>query len=347
MEQIVKIPRDYLILVAVTIAFAILPFFVSNFQLNLLTSLLYWAYLGTAWNIMGGYAGQFSFGHAAFFGIGAYTSTVMYADFGISPWIGMVTGMFFAAIFGAAMGWLTFRFGVKGHFFALATFAFAEMLRLIAQDWDFINASIGLNLPIIGGDSWGQMLFEETPLNYYHLILGMLVVGTIVSIWIYRNKLGYYLQAIREDEDAASALGVNTLNYKIIAVAISAALTAAGGTFFAQRFTFIDPSLVFGVSISIDILLRPIFGGSGTVWGPLVGAILLTPLEEFTREFVRNPPEILGFIEGRSGVDVMLFGVIVIIVVIFMPDGVVGSLKNWIDKATRNDKPKPVKESVT
>src|SRR5690606_31839579 len=121
----------------------------------------------------------------------------------------------------------------------------------------------------------------------------------------------YYLQAIREDEDAASALGVNTLNYKIIAVAISAALTAAGGTFFAQRFTFIDPSLVFGVAISIDILLRPIFGGSGSVWGPLVGAILLTPLEEFSREFVRHPPEIFGFIEGRSGVDVMLFGVIV------------------------------------
>lgn len=347
MKQLLKIPRDYLILVVVTIAFAVLPFFVSNFQLNLLTTLLYWAYLGTAWNIMGGYSGQFSFGHAAFFGIGAYTSTVMYVDFGISPWIGMMTGMIFAAIFGAAMGWLTFRFGVKGHFFALATFAFAEMLRLIAQDWDFINASIGLNLPVIGGDSWAQMLFEATPLNYYILILGMLVVGTIVSIWIYRNKLGYYLQAIREDEDAASALGVNTLTYKIIAVAISAGLTAAGGSFFAQRFTFIDPTIVFGVSISIAILLRPTFGGSGTVWGPLVGAILLTPLEAFTRGLVRNPPEILGFIEGRSGVDVMLFGVIVIIVVIFMPDGVVGTLNNWFDKATRDKKPESAKEAAS
>lgn len=346
MTQILKIPRDYLILVFVTIALAILPLFASNFQLNLLTSLLYWAYLGTAWNIMGGYSGQFSFGHAAFFGIGAYTSTVMYVDFGISPWIGMVTGMILAAIFGAMMGWLTFRFGVKGHFFALATFAFAEMLRLIAQDWDFINASIGLNMPVIGGDSWGQMLFEDTPLNYYILILGMLVVGTIISIWVYRNKLGYYLQAIREDEDAAEALGVNTLNYKIIAVAISAALTAAGGTFFAQRFTFIDPTIVFGVSISIDILLRPIFGGSGTIWGPLVGAILLTPLEEFTRSFVRNPPEILGFIEGRSGIDVMLFGVIVIIVVIFMPDGIVGTVNNWWDKFTSGEKSKTPEEAT-
>ncbi len=350
MQRLRGISRDYAVLAAVTIIFAILPLLVTNFQLNLLTSLLYWAYLGTAWNIMGGYAGQFSFGHAAFFGIGAYTSTVMYVTFGISPWIGMVFGMALAALAGGFMGWLTFRFGVKGHFFALATFAFAEMARLIAQDWDFINASIGLTLPVIGGDSWAQMLFEETPLNYYILILGMVAVGTFVSIWIYHNKLGYYLQAVREDEDAAAALGVNTLNYKIRAVAISAALTAAGGTFFAQRFTFIDPSIVFGVAISIDILLRPVFGGSGTVWGPLVGAVLLTPLEEATREFVRTPPPFLGFIEGRSGVDVMLFGVIVIIVVIFMPDGIVGTLNNWWNRLNsdgRSEKPKPSQETVT
>ncbi len=345
MELLRRIPRDYLILAVVTIVFVVLPLFVGNFQLNLLTSLLYWAYLGTAWNIMGGYSGQFSFGHAAYFGIGAYTSTVMYVDFGISPWIGMVAGMVLAALFGATTGWLTFRFGVKGHFFALATFALAEMLRLIAQDLDFINASIGLTLPVIGGDSWAQFLFEETPLNYYLVILAMLVIGTALSIWIYRNKLGYYLQAIREDEDAAAALGVNTLNYKIRAVAISAALTAAGGTFFAQRFTFIDPSIVFGVSISIDILLRPIFGGSGTIWGPLVGAVLLTPLEEITREFVRRPPEFLSFIEGRAGIDVMLFGVIIIIVVIYMPDGVVGTLKNWFDKFTNTSSPPSPQEA--
>lgn len=347
MGNILKNQRDYLILAIVTVILAILPLVTNNFQLNLLTSLVFWAYLGTAWNIMGGYSGQFSFGHAAFFGIGAYTSTVMYVDFGISPWIGMATGMILAALFGASMGWLTFRFGVKGHFFALATFAFAEMLRLIAQDWDFVNASIGLTLPIIGGDSWGQMLFEETPLNYYILIVGMLIVGTLISIWVFHNKLGYYLQAIREDEDAASALGVNTLNYKIIAVAISAGLTAAGGSFFAQRFTFIDPTLVFGVSISIDILLRPIFGGSGTIWGPLVGAILLTPLEEFTRSFVRNPPEILNFIEGRSGIDVMFFGVIIIVVVIFMPDGIVGTFNNWWDKFTSGKKSKVPEKVVS
>jgi len=326
------IPRDYVILVIVTLLFAVLPTFTNSFQLSILISLLYWAYLGTAWNIMGGYAGQFSFGHAAFFGIGAYTSTVLLVTYEVTPWIGMLVGACFAAMFGAFMGFLTFRFGVKGHFFALATFAFAEMLRLIAQDWDFVGKSIGLSLPIIGGDSWQLLIFERSQVNYYWLILGMLVIATLISIWIFHSKLGYYLQAIREDEDAASALGVDVLRHKIIAVAISAAITAVGGSFFAQRFTFIDPSLVFGVAVSIDILLRPIFGGSGTVWGAFVGAIVLTPLEEASKAFVRQPPEFLSFIEGRSGVDVMLFGLIVILVVIFMPDGIVGTFPNWIER---------------
>lgn len=344
------IPRDYLILAAVSALFLVLPAFTNDFQLTMLISLLYWAYLGTAWNIMGGYAGQFSFGHASFFGIGAYTSTVLLVNYGVSPWAGIVVGMALAALFGAFMGFLTFRFGVKGHFFALATFAFAEMLRLIAQDWDFIGSSIGLSLPIIGGDSWTLLIFEDAPVNYYWLILGMLVVGTLVSIWIFRSKLGYYLQAVREDEDAAAALGVPVLRYKILAVAISAAITAAGGSFFAQRFTFIDPSLVFGVSVSIEILLRPIFGGSGTIWGPLVGSLVLTPLEEASKAFVRQPPPFLSFIEGRSGVDVMLFGVIVILVVIFMPDGIVGTLPSWIErvrKRVRGNGPQRLQEEAS
>jgi branched-chain amino acid transport system permease protein len=332
MHRLRAIPRDFRILAVVIILFCFLPAFTNQFQLSVLILLVYWAYLGTAWNIMGGYAGQFSFGHAAFFGIGAYTSTVLFVDYDVSPWIGMAIGAGFAAIFGAFMGFMTFRFGVKGHFFALVTFAFAEMLRLIAQDWEFVNASIGISLPVIGGDSWSKLLFDKSTINYYWLILGMLAVAISISIWIFRSKLGYYLQAVREDESAAAALGVDVLRYKIIAVSISAAMTGAGGSFFAQRFTFIDPTLVFGVSVSIQILLRPVLGGSGTVWGPLVGAIFLTPLEEATRRFVRNPPSILSFIEGRSGVDVMFFGVVIIIVVIYMPDGIVGSSPSWVER---------------
>lgn len=325
-KRVNSIPRDYLILAGIGVVLAIIPALVSQFQLSLAILILYWAFLGTAWNIMGGYAGQFSFGHAAFFGLGAYTSTILNVDYGITPWIGMLAGALVAASFGAFMGFLTFRFGIKGHFFALATFAFAEMLRLIASDLDFIKASIGIHLPLVGGDSWPAMQFEQSPVNYYIVIAGFFIVGTLISIWISRNKLGFYLQAVREDEDAAAALGVNTLRYKIIAVAISAGMTAIGGSFFVQYFLFIDPLLAFGVAISIEILLRPIVGGSGTVWGPLVGALMLTPLEEVTRAFVRTPPEFLNFIAGRSGVDVMLFGLILIIVVIYMPDGIVGTV---------------------
>jgi branched-chain amino acid transport system permease protein len=170
------------------------------------------------------------------------------------------------------------------------------------------------------------------------VILILFVIGQIVTITIVRNKLGYYFQAIREDDEAASALGVNVLRYKVISVAISAALTGIGGSFFAQYFMFIDPTIVFGVSVSVQILLRPIVGGMGTIWGPFLGALLLTPLAELTRRIVREPPTFLNFIQGRAGVDVMLFGVILIIVVLFMPDGLVGAGKKlWARIRKRNE----------
>lgn len=329
MQRMRSIPRDYRIWFILAVVLPFIPLLISQFQMSIGILILYWAYLGIAWNIMGGYAGQFSFGHAAFFGIGAYTSSYLLVNYGITPWVGMLIGAVLAASFGGFMGFLTFRFGVKGHFFALATFAFAEMLRLIASDSAFLNRSIGIHIPLIGGDSWAIMQFEQSPVNYYYVIMIIMLIGTLISILIARGKLGYYFQAIREDEDAAAALGVNTLRYKIIAVAISAGMTAIGGSFFAQYFLFIDPTLAFGVAISIEILLRPIIGGAGTIWGPLVGAVLLTPLEEATRAFVRNPPEFLSFIQGRSGVDVMIFGIILIIVVIYMPNGIAGSLPDW------------------
>jgi branched-chain amino acid transport system permease protein len=329
------IPRDYLILIGLGLILPLVPLVTNQYQMILAILILYWAYLGSAWNIMGGYAGQFSFGHAAFFGLGAYTSTVLLVDFGVTPWIGMLVGAVIAGAFGVFMGFLTFRFGIKGHFFALATFAFAEMLRLIASDWKFIKASLGIHLPLVRGDDWMRMQFESTQSNFYYVMLGIFLTGTFLTIWIARSKLGYYLRAIREDEDAAAALVVDTLRYKIIAVAISGAMTAIGGSFFVQRFTFIDPALAFGVAISIDILLRPIVGGSGTIWGPLVGALLLTPLREVTSDFVRNPPPILSFIQGSAGVDVMLFGLLLIIVVIYMPDGIVGTLPRLLKRLQR------------
>jgi len=286
---------------------------------------------------MGGYTGLFSFGHARVYGIGAYTSTVLLVDYGLSPLIGMLAGALIAGIFGAFVGFLLSRYGVRGHLFALGTFAIAEMVRLVATELGFINTSIGIHIPLVRGDSWLRLQFEETFANYYYLILILFVIGQIITITIVRNKLGYYFQAIREDEDAAAALGVNVLRYKVISMAISAALTAIGGSFFAQYFLFIDPTIVFGVSVSIQILLRPIVGGVGTIWGPFVGALLLTPLAELTRSVVRKPPGFLGFIEGRSGVDVMLFGAILIIVVLFMPDGIMGAGKRLLMRVRKRE----------
>lgn len=326
-ELFERLSRDYRILIVVGIALAIFPvlFDVINIQTSLAVQILYWAYLGTAWNIMGGYAGQFSFGHAAFFGIGAYTSAVLLVDYGITPWLGMLVGAALAGLFGLAVGFLSFQFGLKGAIFALATFAFAEMLRLYSTELELVNTSIGIHIPLTGGDSWTRLQFEDTPLYYYYVILGILLIGMVITIQIVNSKLGYYLQSVREDEDAAAALGVNVLRYKVIATVISAAMTAIGGAFFVQFFLFIDPTLAFGVLVSVDILMRPIVGGTGTIWGPLAGSFMLTPLAEFSRRFVRSPPDFLNYIEGRAGMDRMLFGLLLIIFILYLPDGIVGT----------------------
>lgn len=344
MNRLRRIPSDYLAVAIFLVGLSFLPLILDRFLLSLALLILFWAYLGNAWNIMGGYSGLFSFGHAMFYGIGAYTSTVLLVDYAVSPLIGMLVGALIAGLFGAFTGYLLSRFGVRGHFFALGTFAIAEMVRLLATEFEFINTSIGIHIPLVRGDSWVRLQFEETLSNYFYVILILFVIGQIITITIVRNKLGYYFQAIREDEEAAAALGVNVLRYKVISVAISAALTAIGGSFFAHYFLFVDPTIVFGVSVSVQILLRPIVGGVGTIWGPFVGALLLTPLAELTRSIVRKPPGFLNFIEGRAGVDVMLFGAILVIVVLFMPDGIIGAGKRLLTRA-RKRKNEPVTQT--
>lgn len=337
MTRLRHIPGNYLAVAVFLVVLSFLPLFLDRFMLSLALLILFWAYLGNAWNIMGGYTGLFSFGHAMFYGIGAYTSTVLLVDYEVSPWVGMIAGALLAGLFGAFVGYLLARFGVRGHFFALGTFAIAEMVRLIATEFEFINTSIGIHIPLVRGDSLLRLQFEESLAGYFYVILFLFLIGQVITITIVRNKLGYYFQSIREDEEAADALGVDVLRYKVISIAISGALTAIGGSFFAQYFLFIDPTIVFGVTVSIQILLRPIVGGVGTIWGPFIGALLLTPLAEITRRLVRNPPSFLDFIEGRAGVDVMLFGIILIIVVLFMPDGIVGAGKRLWARVRKTD----------
>jgi branched-chain amino acid transport system permease protein len=295
-------------------ALVALPPLMPKYALEVLISILFFGYLGACWNILGGYGGQFSFGHAAFFGLGAYTSTLLFLHWGVSPWIGMLAGGLLAAGFGLFAGYLSFRYGLRGPYFSLVTLAFAEMLRVIAVNWKAVGSSLGLVVPN-RGSAPALFLFAEK-LPYYYVILTMAVGALVITRAMERSRMGYALAAIRENEDAAEAAGVDALSTKLSAMALSSFLTALGGTFYAQYFSYIDPSLTFGPAISIGGLLPAIVGGAGTVTGPLLGSFVLTPISELTRAALR----------GRAGADIMLYGLVLILVISFLPNGLVG----WI-----------------
>ncbi|HEV8672502.1 MAG TPA: branched-chain amino acid ABC transporter permease, partial [Methylomirabilota bacterium] len=258
------------------------------------------------------------------FGIGAYTSTLLLVRAGVSPWLGLGAGGLLAAGFGCFAGYLAFRYGLRGPYFALVTLAFAEMLRLVAVNWLAVGGPMGILIPLTREASALRLLQFRGKLPYYYLMLALLAGTLGLTRLIERARLGYTLAAIRENEDAAEASGVNTLAAKLWAMGLSAFLTALGGTFYAQYFSFIDPTLTFGVSVSVEILLRPIVGGPGTLGGPVLGALVLTPLSELTRWLFR----------GRPGVDVMIYGAILVVVVTFLPRGLIGL--RWGRPGTRS-----------
>ena len=295
------------------------PIFLDTYYQHVLVIILFWSYLGACWNILGGYAGQFSFGHAAFFGVGAYTSSVLLVDFGISPWVGMFSGAILALALGLFVGYLVFQYGLRGPYFALSMLAVAQMLQVIAVNWKAVKGGMGVLIPL--GNSFWMFTFEDR-LPYYYIILAMTVGIFTLTKKVQDSRVGNYFVAIREDEDAAKALGVDVRKYKIIAMALSSFSTALGGTFYAQYYYYIDPHLSFGTPVSIDILLRPIVGGPGTVFGPLVGSLLLTPLSEITRTLFRQ----------YSGLHIMIFGAILVAVIIFLPRGVIGLVKDIHEK---------------
>lgn len=288
------------------------PPLLPKYPLEILISILFFAYLGLAWNILGGYAGQFSFGHAAFFGIGAYTSTLLLLHAGVSPWLGMLAGGALAAAFGLFEGYLSFRYGLRGPYFSLVTLAFAEMLRVVSVNAKAVGASLGLVVPTGTPAPWLFVFAGKLP--YYYVILAMTGLALLITRAVARGRLGYALIAVRENEDAAEAAGVNALGSKLAAMALSSFLTALGGTFYAQYFAYIDPTITFGPAISIQGLLPAIVGGAGTVLGPLLGSFVLTPISELTRALLR----------GRAGADIMLYGLILVLVISFLPQGLMG-----------------------
>lgn len=300
---------------AIFLVLLIIPRFVNSYLLNLLIMAAFGAYLTQCWNLMSGYAGQFSFGHAAFFGLGAYTSSLLFVDFGLSPWLGMFIGAVVAGIIGLIIGYMSFRYHLKGHYFALATLAFAEILRVIFINWPFVKGAMGILIPL--SSKWTMFQFQDK-VNYFYVILIMLVFLTLLLNFISRTRLGLYFVAIRENEDAAAALGVDVFRYKLIALSLSAALTALAGTFYAQYFSYIDPNLAFGSGVSINAIIPAIIGGVGTVWGPVIGSIILTLISELTNTLLAN----------YSGMSMMVYGFILVVVVIYLPEGFVGLIQN-------------------
>lgn len=314
---------------------------------NVFVLIFLFAYLAQSWNILGGFAGQLSLGHAAFFGIGAYTSTLLFVKLGVSPWIGMLAGMGLAGAFGLLVGFLSFHYRLAGPFFTLATIAFAELVRLTALHLEVTAGAMGILIPLQGESFWLFQFSTKTP--YYYVSLAMLAAVTALIWWIARSRTGYYLQAIRQDEDAAEAIGIDTRRYKLIAATLSAALTGAGGTFYAQYTQYIVPDDILSVGLSVEIILRAIIGGSATVFGPIVGSFILTPVAEATRVLLPGSGSGAAVVQmfasdaalgeklasyakflsggGGGGGALMLYGLILIFCCLAMPSGAVPWLR--------------------
>ena len=281
----------------------------NSFVLHLLIMVFTSIALGLAWNIIGGYGGQLSFGHADFHGIGAYTSTLLFVHLGLTPWLGMIGGGILAVIASLVLGIPCFR--LRGTYFTLATIAFAEVLRiLIVYSKGFTGGSIGIVLQFKGG-FWNFMFKNREP--YAFLALGFMALIYYLSVWIENSRLGYYLTALKENEDGARALGINTYQSKLIALMISAFLTALIGSFFAQYLTFIEPESEFSLGLSIAISLPVMIGGIGTAMGPVIGAFIIIPLQELLRIYISGE---------YQGLQNIIYGIILVVVVICIPQGI-------------------------
>ncbi|MGE3162864.1 MAG: branched-chain amino acid ABC transporter permease [Burkholderiales bacterium] len=311
------VPRRGLVLLAALLALlAAFPLFASGYLLAVGFLILYFAYVGQAWNVMMGFAGQLSLGHSLYVGLGAYAAAALYVHYGVSPWIGLGAAIALSALAGAAIGFLAFRFGVAGVYFAILTIAFAEFARIGFDHFAWVRGSSGLFLPVANyteNDLWN---LRGSPKMFYYLMLALTAGAFVLCHALLRSRMGYYWQAIRESPEAAEALGVSVFRYKMYAVVISAAMTSLAGVVFAFYYNNLFPEQIFHISRSIELILGPIIGGIGTLVGPIIGAFLLTGLAEGLREVMLQ----LGI--DVPGVKQVFYGICLLIVILFLPDGV-------------------------
>ena len=308
-------------LIIVAVLFLLFPvFFTLPFPRHVLIMIFLYATMGLAWNLIGGYAGQISLGHAIFFGIGAYTSSLMLMKLWISPWVGMLMGGIFSIIVAFIIGYPCFK--LAGHYFAIATIAIGEIAQHWMLNWDWAGAAVGLTLPILP-ESLINLEFHSSKAPYYYIALGILTLAILSTYFIDRSKLGYYFKAIKGDLEAARSLGINVWKYKFYALALSAFLTSLCGSFYAQYVLYIDPDSVFPLMLSIVVCLVATLGGVGTVWGPVIGAFILIPISETTRIYLGG---------GGKGTDLIIYGLLIMLISIYQPFGVIGIAKRFKKK---------------
>jgi branched-chain amino acid transport system permease protein len=298
--------------------------FTGSFAQHIMIMVFMYAGLSLAWDILGGHASLFSFGQAAFFGVGAYTSTMLYLKAGVTPWLGIFAGGGMAVILGLIIGFPTSK--LRGHYFAIASLALLVVMEGFFTNWAFIGGAQGISIPVVEQRAWWHMQFNESKTGYYFIFLAALTLTVVVTRLVTRSWIGFYLRALREAPEVAASLGASNVRYRLIAIALSAYFTGLMGSLYAQYVLYIDPSSVMNLQFSVRIVLIAVFGGSGTLCGPLLGAVILVPVMELTRVWLGG----LGY-----GLDGMLLGLLIIILCIQQPDGVIRLLADLAERLPR------------
>lgn len=318
--------KSYWPIIVVVLLLAVVPFVTtSNVVLNFLITTLLIALVGQGWNLLGGYGGQYSFGHAAFFGTAAYTTAILQVQYGLNAWLGLFAGILGGSLVGAVIGVLCFRSGLRGSYFSLVTLAFAEVLRIVSSVAPITGAGVGTLIKL---DLRPEAFQFQSRVPFYWIVLSFVALSLVTVRAAENSRFGAYLVAIRENEDAASALGINTFAVKLAAITISAAIAGAAGCFYAQYFLFIDAPIAYGPWISIDALLAPIVGGAGTLFASLLGALVIKTLGEVTKLLTSDAP----------GLDLVIYGLVLIAVVGLAPRGVAGVLSALFRQAPQPER---------
>ena len=299
----------------------------TTFSHHVMILIFLYALMAQAWNVMAGLSGQISLGHAMFFGIGAYAAGVLFVRFGITPWIGMLVGMAASALAAVAIGLPTLR--LKGHYFAIATLLIGSSVQIIFQRWDFVGAASGLMYPIRRNAPWLNLQFHSGKVAYYYLALGAAALAFLLVWYLRRSRFGFRLQAVRDEADAAASLGIAVARHKVMAFMLSAAMMSLAGSFYAQYILVLDPERVFSADISVIVVLMTVLGGSGTLWGPALGAAILIPLSEYSRIWLGGT--------GKT-VDLIIYGLLILAICMWRPAGVISLFSHHLRRRTPAEK---------